>query len=481
MSDLIDALLALRDSRGAYQEAEDFYEGEVPERFMSETMAKLFGGGQSDYFVNLAQKPVVAVLDRLEIAAFTCPDEGATKVLAEQVWDANELDIEAPEIHERALTYGDAYLFVWEAEPPEQDEDGEEPAEDEASPGRRVDVFYNSPLSVRVLYDDEQPRRKRLAIKSWCVVDDDGKERTRVNLYYPDRCEKWISKANSEADRDDDFEPYVDEHTDENGEMPNPYGEIPFFHFRTRRPYGRPEHKNAYGPQNGINKLITLLMSTADFDAFPQRYGLVESGAGTDDDTDWGEDETTDPEDRESALISRPGSLWALRHYKEVGQFQPSNPSNFLEPLSAEVRLMAAATTTPYRWFDPTGGVPSGESIRADDAPLVKKINARQRSFGATWSDAGQFALKILGIVAVPTVRWAPPQIINDLDGWQAILAKQDAGVTTRQTLLEAGYTEAEVTSWGYTEDEPNGPEGLGELPPEVLPPPEAALPAGEL
>src|SRR5690606_5678938 len=39
-----------------------------------------------------------------------------TRILNENVWHHNEMDIEAPEIHEKTAIYGDAYLFVWDAE-----------------------------------------------------------------------------------------------------------------------------------------------------------------------------------------------------------------------------------------------------------------------------------------------------------------------------------------------------------------------------
>lgn len=465
MSDLMTALTELRDARPAYEEAEAFYEGCVDEVFRSAQIERKLSG-KADYRVNLARKPVQAVLDRLEIASFTCPDEGATKLLNDKFWEANELDIEAPEIHENGLSLGDAFLFVWPS-----DAGGTDADDNQDAIGHGVDAFYNSPLSVRVLYDEENPRLKKLAIKSWTWKDSDGKDRVRVNLYYADHFEKWVSKPGAKGDKEADFEPFLDDFTDADGHVPNPWGEVPFFHFRTRRPYGRPEHKEAYGPQNAITKLGAIQMDNADFANLPQRYGLIDGQAGTDDDLDWDQDDETAPQDRDSQLSSKPGSFWALRNYKSVGQFPAADPKNFLDPMGMYVRFMAATTTTPYRWFDPTGAIPSGESLRADDAPLVKKINARQRAFAATWRDAGQFALRILGITAVPTVRWKPPQIINDLEGWQAIREKQDAGVPIRTSLMEAGYTEAEVTSWGFTENEPNGPDGfLEEREAEVTP-----------
>ena len=36
---------------------------------------------------------------------------------------------------------------------------------------------------------------------------------------------------------------------------------------------------------------------------------------------------------------------------------------------------------------------------------------------------------------------------------------QNQAGVPKRQVLLEQGYTAAQVEDWGYTVEEPNGPE----------------------
>jgi hypothetical protein len=464
IEDLIPALTELRLARPDYEEAQAYREGDAPEKFPSAAIQRALRGGGRDFHVNLAARPVDAVLDRLEIAALVCDPDEQTATLTERVWEANDLDIEAPQIHDSALTFGDAYLFVWPA-----DSSGDVDYEDEQPVAHAdgVDVFYNSPLSVRIIYDEENPRRKKLTIKTWCEGVGDTKH-TRVNLYYDDHFEKWITRDDArgkdvDALTERDFESHIDEHTDEAGIIANPYGENPFFHFRTRRPYGRPVHKNAFGPQDALTKLITNQMAASDFAAFPQRYGLLEPGTTEDDDVDWGDDDATDPEDRPSQMVSSPGSMWILRNYKSVGQFAPSDPDAFLKPQSQFTRFMASTTTTPMRWFDPSGDVPSGESIRADDAPLVKKIQAFQRSFGATWKDASEFALRILGIDAAVTVQWAPAQMTDDLEFWQAAQAKQDAGVPVRQTLLEAGYTEAQVSGWGYTEDQPDGgPPGDG-------------------
>lgn len=463
-NDLTRGLKELRDSNNEYERAEDYYYGTQDERFVSLTMARLLQGSGSDFKVNLSKRPVDAVLDRLEIGAITSPKSTITKIINEKLWMANQLDIEAHDVHWAAETFGDAYIFVWGSGGVESIENsGEDEThygmDDEEAGG--VDIFYNSPLTVRAFYDEENPRKKKYVIKCW---EQDGC--IRINLYYRDRIERYKSKPFDEMVGDDavDYDVYVDGVGDENGIIPNPYNEIPFFHFRTARPYGRPEHADAYGPQDALTKLVTNMMATSDFAAFPQRYATTAMGGspGDDDDFDTGlsSDESTTPEQMFSQLISGPGRVWLLQNIDKIGQFPAAEVRNFLDPIEKFVHMMSATTATPMPYFDPSREIPSGEAQRALEAPLIKKINARQRSFGATWREAFKFALeKVLGLggdIEV-TVRWAATQLINDLTGWQAISEKQRSGVPTRQCLLEAGYTEAEVDSWGYTESQPWG------------------------
>lgn len=466
LSDLTCGLKELRENRPGYDKAEDYYYGTQDERFVSMTMARLLQGTGSDFKVNLSKRPVDAVLDRLEIGAITSPKSTITKAINDKLWMPNQLAIEAYDVHWAAETYGDAYIFVWssdrkdEIEGSEYDE-AEYDMEDVAISDAGVDIFYNSPLTVRAFYDEENPRKKKYVIKCW---EQDGC--LRINLYYRHHIERYKSKPLNEMTGNDaiDYQVYNDDISDENGVVPNPYGEIPFFHFRTARPYGRPEHADAYGPQDALTKLIANMMATSDFAAFPQRYATTAMGGspGDQDDFDTGisSSEEVNPEQMFSQLISGPGRVWLLQNIDKIGQFPAAEVRNFLEPIDKFVHMMSATTATPMPYFDPSREIPSGEAQRALEAPLIKKINARQRSFGATWREAFKFALeKVLGMgegIEV-TVRWAATQLINDFTGWQAVTEKQRSGVPTRQCLIEAGYTEAEVEGWGYTEDEPWG------------------------
>jgi len=429
-SDLITAVTEIREHADDYRLAAQYYNGEVGELFTSAAVKRALRGAVGGFDINLARRPVDAVLDRVQILAVAVPnDQGATRRLIDAVWTPNKLGRYSEIVHWGALTYGDAYLIVW-------------PGDDDAT----VELHYNSPVTTRMFYDPENPRVKSHAAKMWTVGSGD-QELVRVNLYYADRVEKWTTKPGNKGKEEVDFEPY--EVDGEPWPLPNPYGQVPVFHFRTREPYGRPEHRGAFGPQNAITKLSATLMATVDYQAFPQRYALM-AASGADDlfapDPD---DETLAPDAGANDLKASPGTVWKLRGAAKVGQFDPADMDAFLRPLNFYARAMSAATATPLRFLEPSGAVPSGESLRADDAPLTKRISNRQSYFADEWSESLQFASLVLGeqLPAVD-IQWRPVQVIDDHQGWQTVLLKMQAGVPFVQAMTEAGYLSELAESW---------------------------------
>lgn len=441
MTDLMRAVHEIDEHADAYRLAERYYRGRVGEVFPSEVVRRALRNQVAGFNINLARRAVDAVLDRMAISAVAVPEaESATRDLIDKVWRPNRLGRYCKVTSWAALTFGDAYLIVWPG-----DEDG------------TVDVHYNTPVTTRVFYDEEDPRRKRFAAKKWTEGDGDA-ERTRVNLYYADRIERYVSKNSGKVEQDSDFEPFLDD--DETGvadgqaEWPitNPFGEVNVFHFRTAEPYGFPEHEAAYGPQNAITKLSATQMATIDFQGFPQRYALTEGT--TEDLVDWGDDDVENdeqrrPGERDSSLKASPGTVWRLPGTKAVGQFASADVDAFIKPIGMYVRLMAAATAKPLRFFDPQGQVPSGESLRADEAPLAARIRDLEDVFSDTWSEALVFAMRVLGQrVGRVDVQWDPVHVVDDEDGWKTAQLKLDAGVPFEQVMTEAGYASDLVKRW---------------------------------
>jgi hypothetical protein len=445
-----DLMLGIREldaARPGYDQAQAYYDGDVPEVFASSRVRRALAANDIDFRLNFAKTPVTAVTSRLKIAAITSPDEAQNEALA-ALWRDNQLDLEAPDLHNKTCEYGDGYLMVL-------------PIEDDKNTVTGVEMYYNSALTVRAIYREDRPREVDFVIKRW-------KERgyTRAELLYLDHTERWTTKKDAKGDQPGDWEPWPA--TPSGDEEPDPeswtfphtwdWKQAPAVHFRTARPYGRPEHAGAYGGQNAVTKLTTTHMGTVDYQGAPQRYALTEA-ATTDtsdlDPGDWPDGDfpaqpggPTDSGD-DSALKADPGGMWLLRGFKGVGQFDAADPKSFLDPADWYVRAMAHVTDTPAHLFDLSGDAPSGESLRRKEAPLVTKVEDRQKLFGAAWVEAMTFALRLLGFEdPVVDVRWTPAATVDDRAGWETVSEKVKNRVPHKQALMETGYRQEQVDEW---------------------------------
>lgn len=407
---------AVLDRSLEYKEAEDYYEGRVAESFSSTKLRHALRATGHRGQHNYCRVVVDSVLNRLEIANIIADNEAAqTKVT--EVWTNNELGLEANEIHRRALEYGDCYALVW------PDADGE------------LLISYNSPRNTAIVYDPENPRKKLYAVKIWTEGNpfSNERKRTRMNIYLPNEIRKFVTDSDTITDGSN---------WNAIGTEVNPFGEIPVFHFRTHRPFGKPEHKEAYGAQDDINKLLATHFYTIDYQGAPQRYAL--SMQGENEVVDFGDDET----ERENiaSLKSEPGSLWYLKGIHGVGQFSPADPKVFWEPILHLKESLAALTDTPFHYLERgLSGVSGGEALRVSEAPLMKKVKDRQTSFAVTWRELFNFVLKVEGLSAHLEVKWAIVESMDSKDEWDVMLKKINAGLSHAQALREAGYEEPDI------------------------------------
>lgn len=457
-SDLIAGVKQLAASRWEYTRARQYYDGTTPEFFANIRMRRMMARTGNRFRFNFAHIPVDVVTDRVALRQLTSTDT-AQDALLQAAWDDNALDRLYVKLIRDAGTYGDMYVIAWP-----------DPVDD-----ARVKISLNDPLCCRVIYSDEDPLQPDYAIKKWMMgralytpgmiaqirAGQEPMPPQRVNLYYADRIEKYITLPADEGGyrdgtKETDWARFRDQDDDE-WPMPNPYGRIPVFHFRNDEPYGSPEHSNAYGPQDAINKIVINHVATMDYAGFPIRAALAEADSDGAEFGDQDEDSfsfptdtgATLPRDARSQLSADPGSLWYLRGIKELLQLDPVDPDTFLKPFDGYVRAMAQISEIPMHYFDPTGDAPSGESLKVAEAPLVKRANERQAWYGATTIDLAQFVLTLLG-VASPTVAllWDPAESQSEAADVAVAGAKQAIGVGVEQTLIELGYEEDQISGW---------------------------------
>lgn len=458
VTDLITGWSAMEEALPGYELAEAYYEGRVTEVFASDRIRAKLEKTSGKYRFNLAKTPVQVLTTKVELKAVTAKDKAVTDLI-QQISDANNLEVEFPDLIRLALEYGDAYLMAWPIDPEDTPDDVQPDPELESA---AVEFVVHNPKHCRMMYDPANRRRKWFFIKRWCVDRPAGKKVWRADLWYADRVEHWVSKSLENLTREDGWEPFegfadlpdtaVEPVEDNDGE------EIPFFHFRTALPYGTPVHRDAYGAQNAITKILSTELETVDTVGFPARFALTEAGAELDqaqDDPDFPNGDDAQATIRSgnvtpSALRAGPGTLSWLHGAKGLVQFEGADPAHLLDPAEFYIRLMAQQTWTPMQFFDPAGEVPSGESLKVKNAPLDEHAQRLCTMFTSPVQEAWRLALHLVGKKASATleVRWKPVRVASDKADWETIGLKQGAGVPQGQTLVEAGYEQDTVDGW---------------------------------
>lgn len=392
--------------------AMQYYEGGVPEFFSTPELRHAVHSTVRNIGLNYSRVPVQEMLNRLEISALIGSSEKANKVL-KQVDDNNQLDVFFDDLFEKASVYGEAFAMAWP---------------DSSGQWR---LSAHSPLEMYVAYDLEEPWVIDHAVKVWQSTDTE----LRMNVFRKDTISKY--KAPSMG-----LNAAVNWTLIETIE--NPFGEVPVFHLKNQGEHGRPEHYDAYSSQDAINKLVITQLYTIDYQGAPQRYALSQMDASGEH-----EDFDEDGADRQNleSLNSGPGELWYLKGVNQVGEFTAADPDVFWDPIKDFVRSMASITGTPLHYFDNGGNIPSGQALRAAEAPLLTKVKKRRNSYGLPIKRMFEFILKGESVAkATVQVKWADLESMDVMDEWDLYLKKRNAGLPIRQILLEAGYTDVEVT-----------------------------------
>lgn len=452
-SDLIAGINEIERCLPGYRLAKLFAQGDAKELFASDTVRAALMNSVGLYRLNVAGMVISSRTDRMSISAMRVMSGGkdsdeATARLEEEIWEPNEMALEIPGFIDKTCTYGDAYLIVWPKQAEEVDPDTGYAEERDG-----VDIFVNTPETMRVFYSSENPREIDHAVKMWTTKGD----YLRVDIYYEDRLERYVSVVKTDGGKvdwgsDSQFRPYADD--GQEAVIAHEYG-MCVFHARTARPYGRPEHRDAYGPQNAITKLVASHMSSVDWAAFPYRYRLSKSGTTGADLNDWAKNPGQVPNPTSSKVDGKPGTMNKLTNTDAVGQLDAAPPATFLDPISQYMRYLASITKTPLDKIDQTGHPETGESRRAREASLIKRVDYLMLEIGSCLQKAAAHALTLLGVTDPKViVTWAPAEATDDTDFWTSVKAKQDAGVPRTVALIESGYLEPQVTKWAESTDE---------------------------
>ena len=420
LPDIATALTQLRARIADYQLYHDYADGRHRLAFATEKYRNAFGSLFRAFADNLCSGVVDAVADRLIVTGFTV-EQGPESVAKDAwtIWTANRMGQRAGEVHAEALTAGDAYVIVW------LDAEG------------NVTIYPQGAANVTVRYDPETPGRLLWAAKVWIT----GDKRYRLNLYYPDRIEKYITRGSSEAGlptNSNGFVPF--EVPGESWPLTHNFGHVPVFHFannaRVGR-FGRSELADIVPLQDALNKAIADMLVAMEFVALPQRWAT-----GLEVEID---EATGKPR---APFVPGADRIWSVASEEtRFGQFDPADLGQFLEVQEKFRKEIATVSRTPMHFIVPPAGQwPSGEALRSAESALLKKVWDRQIAFGNVWEDVMRFALRVAGKPdAVLSCQWEDPTPRVALEMVQVALIKQQLGVSQQRILSELGYSPREI------------------------------------
>jgi len=425
-NDLQTALDNFRCNATRYAKYQRYYDGNHDLAFATEKFQNTFGNLFREFALNLCPVVCDAVRDKLRISGWASSDWTAGDSPAinagihgrpaaqrplhararafQSIWSRSRMGLRSGEVHKEALRSGDAYVIVW------PDATG------------KATLFPNRAANITVQYDDEGTGNILWAAKWWTTRD----KHVRVNLFYPDRVERYVSKQESEIVIADAkaFVPYVQSasfslsqrslgSTGEQAKactLNNPYGVVPVFHFANNADVGdlgRSELEAAIPIQDGLNKSVLDMLVAMEFSAYRQRWA-----AGIEIDFD--------AEGKKLAPFKAGVEhLWIAENPQATfGDFAASDLEQFLKVKDSFRIDIASVTGTPLNYFvQQSTGFASGVSLRQNDVRFNAKVRDRQSAFGQVWEDAMRFALKIEGVTdADVAIQWEDPAALSEKD-----------------------------------------------------------------
>jgi hypothetical protein len=409
MSDLAKAFEAIQGKQSSYETLWSYYSGEQPLRYSTERLREVFSDINAHFAQNWCAVVVDSVLDRLVLSGLTVAGDEAASARLSELWSQLSLDLEADDVHQGTLVCGDGVIIAW------REPDGE------------IQAFYNDAHMIHIEYAASNPRQMLWAAKQW--IGDD--EHYRIVLYYPDRLEYFVGRGKTSQ-------------TGTAGGMmadtpdvaPNPFGQVPFFHFRRERRAIRSEFANALPLQDAINKLLADMMVAAEFGAFRQRYIISQADPGN--------------------LKNAPNENWWIPagdgqgQGASAGEFSPSDLGNYMNGMKDLAASISIITRTPKHYFMTQGGDPSGEALIAMESPLVKKVKRYMARFAPPWKELASFLLKLDGReVPADAIQliYEKPETVQPKAQAEVRKLKVETGMPLTTVLRAEGWTAEQLAT----------------------------------
>jgi len=431
-----------------YQRLRSYFDGKQELTFSTEVFHETFGDAFEGFADNWMTPIVDTVLDKMELRGIQPANEEMQNRM-QTLWDVfrrNEIDEEQFYLHQGSLVESTAYMIVWP---------------DQSKGGVRFD--WQPASLVRVRYSSEDRKRPLWAVKRWEAESGD----IYVSIYDDQAVWKFIEKEGSDASLKassaDAYTEIVDsaflnnmvkrEVEGEEWPLRHRFGRVPVVEFPN---VGfRSEIADATRQQDAMNKTLVDMMVAGSFMAFPQRY--VETAAHA----------------PIGGWNAGAGEVWHFRPgfdadgrpiQSTFGQFDTSDPSNYIKVVEMWLQHIAFTSRTPVRYFMSSdrggrGDAPSGESLQVEDKPLNDKVARKQKILGNRWVElASMAATYVDGVnpndLILAEMIWEDPRYENRIAVLEEAKSMVEVGLPFKWIIRQLGLRPEEIEDIERYKDE---------------------------
>lgn len=354
--------------------------------------------------------------------------------LATKIWSANNMDYQAPIVHQTASALGDDYVMV---SPPAK--------------GGPLDtgmpIFTAEDPRTCITEDDPgNPQVSRAALRMW---EDDVLQRVVAVLYLPNRVYQYVGPNVAET-RDLDVPGLTKKLLSGMAggglqivdEFPNEIGIVPIVRAAwqpTFKGVSFSESEDVLDIQDRVNSTVLDRMVITRSQAYKQRWA---KGVKLPQDKGGQKKPPFDPGADMIWITESPDA--------EFGEFKEADIGQILEAVKDDINNMAVVTKTPPHYLMGTIANVSGATLTQAEAGLTSKTKQRMISMGWTWEKAMRIAFLYLKQTEKAQevdfeVVWADPELHSRVELADAFAKEVQGGLPLPIAAQRLGLAADEV------------------------------------
>lgn len=435
-----------------------YYRGDPPLPNDPKRLTKKFRELHSMSRSNWCGLVVDVVSERLKIGSIRSSSQAVQDKTAWQWWQANNMDGVSPQVHVAALKYGMCYVSVWPARA------GQKAPRIVGEPPTgcivRYDADTQEPVAAMRIWQGQRDR-EHLFVNADLTLPRYQFHLTTEDAKLADLIAPTFNIGSRTVTMDvsnikwqfrEDIAPVER----------NPMGVVPYVAMLTSPDLlggFRSELEGLLSIQNRINKTNFDRLLAQSFASFPRAWATgIDVPVGPD----------GKPKEPFDAAVDR---LWTFENADaKVGQLDPAELNGYIAVNIADVQALCSASRTPPHYLlAGMGQFPSGESVRATEYGLTRKVESRQQSYGDAWSNVLRLCGKAAGTKRLAedlglNVVWDDVEARSESEVVDALLKMSALGVPKPALWQRWGAAPEEIRDWTKKLEETPEPPSEGAL-----------------